>query len=104
MDPDRQGEIPDADARRTDDGKDQGVGSHGELPELVVYRGQEELARVRVERSPITIGRRADNDIVLNDLSISRQHAVSSDVSCSTMARISLSLSIDVSPSLQNNR
>lgn len=46
------------------------------MPQLLFYRGEEEVLRLPVSESPLTIGRSPTNDVTLPDQEISRLHAV----------------------------
>lgn len=47
-----------------------------EGPQLVVHKGRDVGERFFVDRSPLTIGRDPHSDIFLNDVTVSRNHAV----------------------------
>jgi serine/threonine protein kinase len=44
-------------------------------PVIIVRRAGKEVARLRLDRSPLRVGRLPDNDVVLEDRLVSRQHA-----------------------------
>ena len=45
-------------------------------PEVVVFRGDSELTRRLLDRSPVRVGRHPGNDLVLDDRLVSRRHAI----------------------------
>ena len=65
------GEVPDGGAP---------VGNQLELPRgvglLVVRRGSDEGARFPLEQRETTVGRHPDSDVFLDDITVSRKHAV----------------------------
>lgn len=51
-------------------------GAQGESSALIVRKGPQPGERFFIDRERLTIGRDPDSDIFLNDLTVSRQHAV----------------------------
>lgn len=53
----------------------EGLASGAGVAEIVVIRGQVEVTRRPLDRSPIRVGRHRGNDLVLDDRLVSRRHA-----------------------------
>jgi len=57
------------------------------IPRLVLSTGQRLLRRIPIEQSRLTIGRRPSNDILLDDLTVSGDHAVLNTVAGESVIR-----------------
>jgi serine/threonine protein kinase len=69
-------ETTDADPDGLADLLGAGLESRSNIPEVIVFRGRDELLRYPLDWSPIRVGRASDNEIVLDDRRVSRHHAV----------------------------
>ncbi|MBN1343008.1 MAG: protein kinase [Phycisphaerae bacterium] len=76
MSPNPDENLSEANARGMADLLAQGLYSRMDPLTVVVIRGEHEVARHALDRSPIRIGRQEGNDLVLDDRSVSRRHAV----------------------------